>query len=155
MTIYDFQHLLFVFSFFIMVIDGNMHPKEMEFNRAMYYKIETDSVIPYEILINSVISDVKDNPGQVIKQYFQTLEQVDFTDEIKAEFLETAYDMIHADHMIHPSEWEFLLLSKNKIGISDSNFKNEFREYSAEDRTFSNNPEFLDELLNSLDFSNL
>lgn len=155
MTTYDFQQLLFVFSLLIMTIDGNIHQKEMDLNEDIYYKIETDEVIPYKTITNMLLINLKDNPVSILNEHFQTLDKAAFTDEEKTEFLETAYDMIHADNMVHPSEWEFLLLSKNKLGITDADFRKEFPEYSADDKTVSSNPDFLDELLNSLDFSQL
>lgn len=155
MTTYDFQQLLFVFSFLFMVMDGTIRPKEMELNKQIFSKIEMEEEIPYETMTTMFIVNLKENPTNMIKEHLQTLDDIPFTDEEKTEFLETAYDMIHADNMIHPSEWEFLLLAKNKLRITDADFKKEFKEFSAEDKTISKNPEFLDEFLNSLDFSRL
>lgn len=153
MATYDFQQLLFVFSFLIMVMDGTINPKEIELNKLIYYQIEMEEEIPYETMSNMLIVNLKENSGNIIKEHLHALGETAFTNEEKTKFLETAYDMIHSDHTVHPSEWEFLLLSKNKIGISDIDFRKEFLEYSADDKTISNNPDFLDELINSLDFS--
>lgn len=155
MTIYDFQQLLFVFSFILMTLDGTISQKEININKQIFNEIEMDQEIPYDAMLNMLIIDLKENPSTIIKGHLQTLDEIAFPDDEKTKFLETAHDIILADNEISPSEWEFLLLSKIKLGISDAEFREEFPEFSSEDKRDFKQSGFLDEFLNSLDFSQL
>ena len=155
MTTYDLQQLLFVFTFCIMVLDGTIGSKELQFNKHIYDQIEMDQEISYETMANMFISNLKENPTDIIGKHLHELDGISFTDEEKLEFLKAAHDMIYADNQVHPLEKEFLLLSKNKLGITDVVFQNIFPEYSIEGETISNQTNFVNEFLNSLNFSQL
>lgn len=155
MTTHDFQHLLFLFSFLFMVMDGTMSLKEIDLNKKTYYQIEMEEDIDYQTMANRLIPGLQENAPAIIKEFMQTLEAASLTEEDHVLLIETAYDMIHADHQVTPFEWAFLLLIKNKLEISDPIFQREFAADTSEPATQIQNSEQFEDFLRSLDFSQL
>lgn len=155
MTTQDFQHLLFLFSFLFMVIDGTINLKEIDLNKHIYSQIEMDEPIDYQTMANRLIPGLQENAPMIINEFFQVLEEASLTEEEHILLMETAYDMIHADHQVNPFEWAFLLMIKNKLEISDSVFHREFSDSTSALDTHNDDSAQLDDFLRSLDFSQL
>lgn len=155
MTTYNFQQLLFVFSFLIMVIDGTIYQNEIKFNKQIYTQIEMEEKIPYQTMVNMMITNLKENPTHLTKEFLSSLDEIIFTDEEKTKFLKTAYSMAYSDDQMTSSERVFLLLLKNNLKITDSDFFTEFPNYPIGDQVESGDSAFINIFINSLDFNQL
>lgn len=153
MSTYDFQQLLFLFSFLAMIIDGGISKKEMDFNRRAFFKTEIGKASDYREILDQMISGVQENPSAVLTATFESLDEVSFSTDEKEILLEELSDMIQANGQIHPAEWEFLLFVKNKAQISDQALKKEFPDFDQESSEDLGNPENFRFFVQSLNFS--
>lgn len=155
MTTYDFQRLLFLFSFLFMVMDGTISLNEIDLNKQIYSQIEMDEDIDYQTMVNRLIPGIQENAPMIINESLQMLADESLTEEDHILLMETAYDMIHADHQVNPLEWSFLLMIKNKLEISDTIFQREFSYDTSDSETYIDDSAQLDDFFRSLDFSQL
>ena len=155
MTTQDFQHLLFLFSFLFMVMDGTINLKEIDLNKQVYSHIEMDEPIDYQTMTNRLIPGLQENAPMIIDEFFQVLKEASLTEEEHILLIETAYDMIHADQQVNPLEWSFLLMINNKLEISDAVFQRKFSYDPSDSETYFDNSEQFDDFFRSLDFSQL
>lgn len=155
MTTYDFQRLLFLFSFLFMVMDGTISLKEIDLNKQIYSQIEMDEDIDYQTMVNRLIPGIQENAPMIINESLQMLADESLTEEDHILLMETAYDMIHADHQVNPLEWSFLLMIKNKLEISDTIFQREFSYDTSDSEIYIDDSAQLDDFFRSLDFSQL
>lgn len=155
MTTYDFQRLLFLFSFLFMVMDGTISLNEIDLNKQIYSQIEMDEDIDYQTMVNRLIPGIQENAPMIINESLQMLADESLTEEDHILLMETAYNMIHADHQVNPLEWSFLLMIKNKLEISDTIFQREFSYDTSDSETYIDDSAQLDDFFRSLDFSQL